>query len=51
MTAVSKKIFMPDDTGFFFDFGVGLPTPTSGDGTLFLADFRVVFNTNSDPPQ
>jgi hypothetical protein len=51
VATVFKKMFMPDDPGFFFDFGVGLPTPTSGDGTFFPANFCPMFDVNSDPSQ
>ena len=42
---------MPNNAGFFFDFGVSLPSPTSGGSALFLTNFNSRFKTKADPPQ
>ena len=48
---VVEKLFMAYDTGFLFDFGVRLPTPTSGSRTFFLTDFNPRFRVNAKQPQ
>ena len=46
-----KKVFVSDDTGFFFDFSVSLPTPSSGSRSFFFANFDPRFNAKSYPLQ
>ena len=46
-----EEVFVPNDPGLFFDFGVRLPTPTSGSSTFLFADFDPWFHMNPDHPQ
>lgn len=44
----SEEILMPHDSRFFFDFGVGLPSPSAGGAALFFADPVTGFDTDPE---
>jgi len=47
-TFVVEKFFVADDAGFFFNFGVCLPTPTSGSAFFFLPNLDTRFDVESE---
>ena len=48
---VVEKFFVSNDTGFFFDFGMRLPSPSSGRCAFFLSNGSTWFYAKSEQSQ